>query len=187
MNELEKIHDFDVEFEEGKKYEEDKVLDIIKKTGYVLTHRQLGDDKSTLSDYDINIPEINNTMECKLDKAGLTTNNVCIEVGQDGRPSGLLLTKAGFWLQSTGDHEYLAKSDAIKKLIKEKYSDVLNALIDGTGTNGNLSRIQFQSRFPKEQKGYIKYMDWYLIPKELFKTICLEDKPSGELTYDGLI
>lgn len=61
---------------------------------YPLTHVSTGSFK----DYDINIPEINTTLECKTDLKSKETGNIAIEFQDRGKPSGIQATKATHWV-----------------------------------------------------------------------------------------
>jgi hypothetical protein len=185
MDEYLKEHWFEETDAIGRKYELEK-LEEIKKI-YPQSHKYEPNEKWRMFECDIVIPEIMSSVECKADYAGETTLNVCIEVGQDGRKSGLYKTLAKYWLHCDGIKDYFLKTDDIKKLIKEMHDDEMMKFKANPDYIPNLHGIIYQSKFRKNQGNYDKLMDWYLIPKELFKTICLEVKDKGKLTYRNLI
>lgn len=53
--------------------------------------------------YDIWIPEIGKSIEVKCDFKSCETGNIVIEVAMYGKPSGLLVTKADFWVFYDGE------------------------------------------------------------------------------------
>jgi hypothetical protein len=127
-------------------------------------------------------------IECKNDKKGFTTENICIEVGCDGKPSGLKVTEAEYWLISGGVKTFLIKTTELKKLIKEEYHDKLKRAEMDDNYVFDLNGIQYQLKYPVDQgNGITKYMDWYLIPQEFFTKFCLEVGVGDKMTYDKLI
>ena len=127
-------------------------------------------------------------IECKNDKKGFTTHNICIEVGCNGKPSGLNVTEAEYWLISGGVKTFLIKTTEIKRLIKEEYDDKLKRIKEDENYIPNLNGIRYEQKYPANQgNGTIKYMDWYLIPQEFFAKFCLEVAEGNNMTYDKLI
>jgi hypothetical protein len=133
-------------------------------------------------------------IECKNDIEAATTNNICIEVAQDGRPSGVKITKAKYWLHCDGIRDgnemFLAKTEKILELLDIEYNNKLQRFINKENKPGetlNFNGIQFQSIYPVNQGRYTKYMDWYLIPKTIFAKYCLEVTDIGEMTYKNMI
>jgi hypothetical protein len=64
--------------------------------------------KEEYSFYDIvlfngSFAEPSKTLECKYDEMASISGNICIEVGCNGRLSGLLITKANYWLIVDGE------------------------------------------------------------------------------------
>ena len=72
---------------------ENKVIGMIREK-YPCACRILGDFK----DYDIWIPEISAGIEVKYDPRSNETNNFVIEIESRDSPSGLMTTKAKFWV-----------------------------------------------------------------------------------------
>lgn len=199
MNE---IHDFNESNEIGKILEDIGIRDIGKI--YPSIHKYLPNN----GDYDLFIDEINEGVECKNDVAAARTVNICIEFGQDGRESGIVLTKAKFWLHYDQTNLYLALTDEIRKLINaydeywkgynktiEEEKSIIeyekNAVIKYGEMYDDISKtkgfvILKQLKFPEEQNGYTKLMDWYLIPKTIFKKYCLEVNLVNDMTYKNL-
>jgi len=133
------------------------------------------------------------TIECKHDIYAAHTGNICIEYEQDSRPSGIGTSKAKYYIICDGVYDgktiFLISAKNIRKLITVEYENKLKAFIeDSTIDSLNLNGIQKQELYPLNQgNGYIKYMSWYLIPKELFKKYCLEVNNIFEMTYKDLV
>lgn len=138
------------------------------------------------------------TIECKHDVYSSKTGNICIEFAQDDvdrkrKDSGINLTKAKYYIICDGVYDgktvYLISVDKIKELIAVEYEDKIQKLINGDDSAEvtNLKGIRKQELYPLPQGGgYVKYMSWYLIPKELFKEYCLEVNSIFEMTYNEL-
>ena len=69
-------------------------------------------------EYDIIIPEINQSVEVKQDKKSLYTGNYVVEVSFDGKPSALSTTTADWWVFYDGECEVWIKPDNIWKAVK---------------------------------------------------------------------
>lgn len=110
------------------------------------------------------------TIECKFDEMAAISQNICIEVGCNGRWSGLLITKADFWLIGDGIEIFLIKKEDISRCITE-----------------NTYNIQYRRKERvKQEDGVVKEMDLYLIPKRIFVNYCLEFGNINEMKYDKL-
>jgi len=86
------MSNFHLDLERGVSVE-NKVIDLIREK-YPCACRILGDFK----DYDIWIPEISAGVEVKYDVKSNTTNNFIIEIESRDTSSGLMTTKAKFWV-----------------------------------------------------------------------------------------
>lgn len=127
-------------------------------------------------------------IECKNDERGFDTNNICIEVGCDGKPSGLNVTEAEYWLISGGVKTFLILTSTLKKLIKEEYDDKMEKFKKDENYIPNFNGIRYDVKYPVEQgDGTTKYMDWYLIPQDFFAGFCLEVADKNKMTYEKLI
>lgn len=131
-----------------------------------------------LSEYDIvlfdgNVSKLDSqkTVECKFDRAAKETGNICIEVGCNGRWSGLLLTKADYWIITDGETLYIIEQEKIWDCIHEN---------DGNGV-----WKKYKCRVEQE-RGVTKDMDIYLIPKRIFVKYCCEIGNINEMKYDTL-
>ena len=69
-------------------------------------------------EYDIIIPEINQSVEVKQDKKSLYTGNYVVEVSFNGKPSALSTTTADWWVFYDGECEVWIKPDYIWKAVK---------------------------------------------------------------------
>ena len=69
-------------------------------------------------EYDIIIPEINQSVEVKQDKKSLYTGNYVVEVSFGGKPSALSTTTADWWVFYDGECEVWIKPDNIWKAVK---------------------------------------------------------------------
>jgi hypothetical protein len=173
----------------GEKFEQ-KSIEYIKKK-YPLAHKFLSENSSELKYYDIIIPELFNNeivgVECKYDEEALNSNNLCIEIKCNGIESGLHATKSKYWLHCDGNKTYLALTDRIKELVRIEYHEKLQRFIDETNKPGEVLRIRLDKNYRlQQQKGEYKYMDWYLIPKDLFASYCLEVADRDKMTYNNL-
>lgn len=110
---MEEIHDFIEKNKAGEKLEKEVIEDIRKKR-YPTIYKY----EPNNGDYDAFIDEINEGIEIKNDLEALFTDNICIEYKQDGRLSGISITKAKYWIQYDQTYLYLALTDEIKKLIR---------------------------------------------------------------------
>jgi hypothetical protein len=110
------------------------------------------------------------TLECKYDKMASLTGNICIETVCNSRMTGLLITKADFWIISDGKTSYLIKTDEIRRCINE---------------NPN---IPCKNKCPVLQEdGITKEMDFYLIPKRIFEPYCSEVSSINNMKYNSLL
>lgn len=131
--------------------------------------------KEEYSYYDLilfngNFNEKQKTVECKFDKLAHETGNICIEVGCNGRLSGLLITKADFWLIGDGHDMFLIKREDISRCISEN------------------SNIRYNNKYPVTQEdGVVKEMNFYLIPKRIFINYCLEVNDVEKMTYVKMV
>jgi hypothetical protein len=184
--ELSKENSWKEKKEEGDIFENSSVLDINKKRGLHL----FVDSPNKKFEYwdliDKYIPSI--TIECKNDERGFDTNNICIEVGCDGKLSGLRVTEAKYWLISGGTRIFLILTTTLKKLVIEEYDNKLKRVIDGIDDVLDVNGIRYDVKYPvKQGDGTTKYMNWYLIPQKFFAGFCLEVADRNKMTYEKLI
>lgn len=153
---------------------ENFILEDINKKVLPLAYKNM--KKEEYSFYDIvlfngNFAEPSKTLECKYDEMASISGNICIEVGCNGRLSGLLITKANYWLIGDGITAYLIK--------KEKIHDCIM---------NNMKVIPYKKKENVLQEdGVVKEMDLYLIPKRIFEPYCEEISNINELKYDCLV
>ena len=69
-------------------------------------------------EYDIEIPEINKTVEVKSDIKSLETGNYVIEISFDGKRSALSTTKADWWVFYDSECEVWIKPSHIWKAVE---------------------------------------------------------------------
>lgn len=114
---------FDKDLKKGHSSEE-RVLRIIQQR-YPQAHRIKGKH----SPYDILVPEMNITVEVKRDKKSQDTDNIVVEVNHPiGKPSGLLVTTANYWVHDTLKELIWIKPNQIKDCImvhNYKTSDII--------------------------------------------------------------
>ena len=70
-------------------------------------------------EYDIVIPEINQTVEVKLDKKSNFTGNMVVEVEFNGKPSGLTTTTADHWVFCDGKEWIRLLTERLKGLVNQ--------------------------------------------------------------------
>lgn len=125
--------------------------------------------------YDGKLPmnvEEQKTVECKFDKLGKSTGNICIEIGQHGRWSGLFITKADYWVISDGEIVYVITPDNIRKCINENRHEI------GVRYKPNENVLQ--------ENGKYKEMDIWLIAKRFFEPYCEEIGNINEIKFKTL-
>jgi hypothetical protein len=111
------------------------------------------------------------TLECKYDEMASLTGNICIETHCNGRWSGLLITKADYWLIADGCMAYLIET-------KKIHDCIMN----------NMKIIEYKTNCPVlQENGITKDMNMYLIKKTIFEPYCSEISNISELKYDCLI
>lgn len=132
--------------------------------------------KEDYSYYDIVLMTANSlvnykTLECKYDYMASITGNICIEVACNGRLSGLLITKADYWIIGDGIKVYIIKKDRIRDCIVE-----------------NPDSIKYDKACNIEQgKGVFKTMSIYLIPKRIFEKYCDEISDIENINFECLL
>ena len=109
------------------------------------------------------------TLECKYDEMAGLTGNVCIEIGCNGRWSGLLITKADYWLIADGHCAYLIETKRLHDCITE-----------------NMDKIEYRKNCRVLQEGGItKDMDIYLIKMSIFEPYCCEISQLDDMKYES--
>ena len=108
---------FDTDLAIGHKSEE-RVLRIIQRR-YPEAHRIQGKHSA----FDILVPELSISVEVKGDYRSQDTGNIVVEVNHPiGKPSGLLVTTADYWVHDTGKELIWIKPEKIKDcIIKHNY------------------------------------------------------------------
>ena len=169
-------HDWDTTSKAGFDFEDTTLKDITQKK-YPLAYKNM--TKTEYSYYDLVlfngkfpiVMEEQLKVECKFDEFGLISKNICIEVGCNGRLSGLALTTAQFWIISDGVTTFIAKTDEIRRCIAE-----------------NDQEIEYKRKERViQKKGEYKEMDMYIIPRRIFEPYCCEIGKMTEMKYDCLV
>ena len=157
----------------GFKFEKFALEDINKKV-LPLAYKNM--KKEDYSYYDIilfndDFSKPPKTLECKYDEMASITGNICIETGCNGRWSGLLITKADYWLIADGETAYLIETKKIRDCIMN-----------------NMKIIDYRkSCRVKQEDGITKDMDIYLIKKSIFVPYCSEIGNINEMKYSSLL
>jgi hypothetical protein len=165
--------DWKVSSKMGFEFEDFCLLDLNEKK-FPLAYKNM--KKEDFSFYDIIIPSENNpnnikTIECKFDYKAKETQNICIEVGCNGRLSGLTISKANYWIISDGEESFIIE--------KQKINDCIVENLNNGVWKKNKCNVE-------QENGVWKEMDIYLIPKRIFIKYCIEIGSINNLTYDSL-
>ena len=75
--------------------------------------------KGKFSGFDIFVPETKSCIEVKRDFKSQYTGNLVVEIEMFGKPSGLMVTTADWWVFDTGEHWIWIKPERIKDCIIE--------------------------------------------------------------------
>ena len=174
---MEEIHDFIGKNKAGEKLEKEVIEDIRKKR-YPTTHKY----EPNNGDYDVFIDEINEGIEIKNDLEALFSNNICIEYKQDGRLSGISITKAKYWIQYDQTYLYLALTEDIKYLIRSFliYHIDLKKFATGLALADYPSDVCTTKLKEFETKSREKYGDLY---EEIQPTDRIGDLPNKKLNH----
>lgn len=112
---------------------EEEVLAVIQKK-YPKAFKKKGNFKA----YDLEVPEIQKTIEVKWDKVSDSTGNYFIETGFNGKPSGIMATKANWWALVDKTHICFIPTDILVYLLRKHFC--FNRTI--TGQDG--TKIQYK-------------------------------------------
>ena len=130
---------------DGKKSEE-IVLNIVQKK-YPKAFIKSGYHK----EYDIEIPEIDQTIEVKKDFKSQETGNIVVEIEMNGKPSALLTTTANWWVIHISPEDLIwITPETIKEMLEFEEFDTVEFI----GKGDDVSKIA------------------YLIPKKYFFLYC---------------
>lgn len=119
------IETFHADNEEGKVIER-YILDEIHQK-YPKAYKQVGNFK----DYDIHIPEIDTTVEVKMDYKSKDTGNIVVEIEFNGKPSALSVTKADYWVFVTVKNVYWITVENLNRAIMYNHIQLVEFI--GTG------------------------------------------------------
>lgn len=159
----------------GERFEKFVMYDILAKTGFE-SHKN--DIRANFKYYDIEVPKLELTIECKCDERAEETQNICIETHSDGNESGILVTKADYWMVTDNVQGFLIKTSELKRCVNEGFT----ALYPEEPT-----KFLHLSKYPvKQEDGSVKLMDFYTIPVRIFKEYCDEVNDIDKMTYKAL-
>ena len=127
---------------------ENQLLDIIrvKYPSASLIHKYKG--------YDIWIPELHKSVEVKSDLKSNFTGNIVVEIEMFGKPSGLMVTKADYWVFYDGN-----------KFISIKPMDIVNCIF--------INKLTYKEFIGN---GDIASKKAFLVPKDILFTYGVEFK-----------
>ena len=139
---------FKEDLEHGKRVEREVCKNLNKKypTAYVV--------EGYCKEWDIVVPEIDKTVEVKLDEKSHYTGNFLIEIEFDGKPSALSTTQADIWILVDKLHYFVVDTNTLKWLLKDHW------------INENGYPLYTPATFVG--KGDIKAKKAFLIPKKKF-------------------
>lgn len=159
----------------GEKFEKFVMHDILAKTGFMSIKN---DVKANFKYYDIDVSKLNLTIECKCDERAEETRNICIETHSDGEESGIIATKADYWMITDNVQGFLIKTSEIKRCIYEGYT-VLHP--------EEPTKFLHLAKYPvKQEDGSVKLMNFYTIPIRIFKEYCDEVSDIDKMLYKAL-
>jgi len=125
---------FEESLVDGQKSEE-IVLNIIQKK-YPNAFIKSGYHK----EYDIEIPEIDQTIEVKKDFKSQETGNIVVEIEMGGKPSALSTTTANWWVIHINSSELIwIPTETIKEMIEFEELDT----VEFTGKGDDVSKIAY--------------------------------------------
>ena len=172
--------DWQTSLKKGTDFEDFCLKDISEKK-YPLAYKNMNKDEYSYCDIilfngNFSIPtKEQKKVECKFDEMAQISNNICIEVGCNGIWSGLLKTKAEYWIISDGSlagkTTYIIKKGIIEDCIRE-----------------NINTLEYKPNHPVVQENnVVKLMNLWIIPRRIFESYCEEISNINELKYDCLI
>ena len=149
-------------------------IDIWRKLKLKSTKNEVA---ANLKLYDL-ILENDLTLECKFDKKGKESRNICIETRCNGNKSGIMTTTADYWVISDGERVFLIKTKDIKRCIYEGYTSLYP---------NEPTKFLHMKKYPvKQEDGVTKLMDFFTIPMHLFSEYCVEVEDIDKMTYKEL-
>lgn len=176
---MDEIHGFAEKNEAGLKLEREVIEDIRKKR-YPLIYKY----EPNNGDYDAFIGDINEGIEIKNDLEARFTDNICIEYKQDGRLSGISITKAKYWIQFDQTYLYLALTDDIKHLIRSfliYHIDLKNLSVRLAEGDYNSDECDEKFRDFYDMSGK-KYGEMYY---DIASPVSIVDLPNKRIRQDG--
>lgn len=91
--------------------------------------------------YDIEIPEVNQTIEVKFDYMSQRTGNYMIETKYGGEDSGITTTTATWWLQVDMDGQTWIKPESLEYVLRDYKIIDMKGIGDSKGKSGYLLPI----------------------------------------------
>jgi len=159
----------------GEGFEEFVRTDVNKKTGLRMVKNFAPD---MLKYWDFDIFENRKKIECKCDERAEETKNICIETHCDDNESGILTTRADYWMITDNVQGYLIKTDELKRCIDEGHTSLFPE---------EPTKFLHMTNYPvKQEDGSKKLMNFYTIPIHLFSEYCVEVADINEMTYKEL-
>lgn len=116
-------------------------------------------------------------IECKHDLQFQTTNNFIIETHCNDNESGILTTKADYWILGNLEYIYIFTTENLKKCIAEKFTDLF-AIEEPP-------KFVFFKNYPVQQSdSKIKRMNFYKIPINVIKEYSTANGRIDEINYN---
>lgn len=139
---------------------------------------KLNDDTEKFKEFDI-VTSNNITIECKHDLQFQNTGNFAIETHCNDNNSGILTTKADYWILGNLEYVYVITTENLNRCISENYIDLLS--------NEEPPKFIHFKNFPVQQSdNNIKRMNFYLIPIKILKEYTNDYGPINEINYVSL-
>jgi hypothetical protein len=166
-------------FNESKVYGdvfENKIIEDI--TNKLNIKCLLNDDESNYKYYDIILVDKNKTIECKHDLKFKSTGRFVIETHCNGNESGILTTKADYWILGDLDTIYIFKTEDLKRCIDECYTKLYPE---------EPTRIFYYQNYDVQQSdGRYKPMNFFLINIKVIIEYCGEYGEFENIKYISL-
>jgi hypothetical protein len=109
------------------------VLTLIRKK-YPLAHRIEGYHK----EFDLFVPEVRISVEVKFDRRAAETGNFIFETSSSGKPSGLKVTTADWWVQVDKKDICWIRTESLRHLIVQEEAAEISFFLDGREKTGFL-------------------------------------------------
>lgn len=123
---------FEKDLKVGKQIE-NEILGIIQEK-YPLAHLIGG----FYEEFDIFVPEVSVGVEVKYDRKSSKTGNYIIETSSSGKPSGIKVTKADWWVQVSAENICWIRTENLRYLLREEKAPEIPYFLDGREKTGYL-------------------------------------------------